>query len=74
MRIDTKYLPNIPEDQVHRIDHTVSAGIRSQAISLVSANEIKLPQDIEQLIPDRIERKKSGRGRARAHLAGERGY
>ena len=49
-------LPNIPEDYVHRIGRTGRAGAVGQAISLVSADEIKYLQDIEKLIKQRIER------------------
>lgn len=49
-------LPNVPEDYVHRIGRTGRAGASGQAISLVSADEIKLLQDIEKLIKLKIER------------------
>ncbi|MCX2781105.1 DEAD/DEAH box helicase [Microbulbifer thermotolerans] len=43
-------LPNVPEDYVHRIGRTGRAGARGQAVSLVSADEIKQLRDIERLI------------------------
>ncbi|WP_193162095.1 DEAD/DEAH box helicase [Microbulbifer hainanensis] len=49
-------LPNVPEDYVHRIGRTGRAGARGQAVSLVSADEIKQLQDIERLIKKPIPR------------------
>lgn len=49
-------LPNVPEDYVHRIGRTGRAGSNGQAISLVSADEIKQLQDIERLVKFHIER------------------
>ncbi|WP_226663755.1 DEAD/DEAH box helicase [Microbulbifer aggregans] len=49
-------LPNVPEDYVHRIGRTGRAGARGQAVSLVSADEIKQLRDIEKLINKQIER------------------
>jgi ATP-dependent RNA helicase RhlE len=49
-------LPNVPEDYVHRIGRTGRAGATGEAISIVSADEIKQLQDIEQLIGKHIER------------------
>ncbi len=49
-------LPNIPEDYVHRIGRTGRAGAEGQAISLVSADEIKQLLDIERLIKAKIQR------------------
>lgn len=49
-------LPNVPEDYVHRIGRTGRAGAVGQAISLVSADEIGLLQDIEKLIKERLKR------------------
>jgi ATP-dependent RNA helicase RhlE len=43
-------LPNVPEDYIHRIGRTGRAGLKGEAISLVSADEVKLLQDIENLI------------------------
>lgn len=43
-------LPNVPEDYIHRIGRTGRAGATGEAISLVSADEIKLLQAIENLI------------------------
>ncbi len=50
-------LPNVPEDYVHRIGRTGRAGKLGQAVSLVSADEIKQLVDIERLIKTVIERK-----------------
>ena len=50
-------LPNVPEDYVHRIGRTGRAGAQGQAISLVSADEIKQLTDIEKLIKQKLERK-----------------
>ena len=49
-------LPNVPEDYVHRIGRTGRAGAEGEAISLVSADEIKQLRDIERLIQDTLER------------------
>ncbi|WP_237057152.1 DEAD/DEAH box helicase [Microbulbifer sediminum] len=49
-------LPNVPEDYVHRIGRTGRAGARGQAVSLVSADEIKQLRDIERLIKKPIQR------------------
>jgi ATP-dependent RNA helicase RhlE len=43
-------LPNVPEDYIHRIGRTGRAGLKGEAVSLVSADEVKLLQDIENLI------------------------
>jgi len=43
-------LPNISEDYIHRIGRTGRAGSKGEAISLVSADEVELLQDIENLI------------------------
>ena len=43
-------LPNISEDYIHRIGRTGRAGSKGEAISLVSADEVDLLQDIENLI------------------------
>ncbi len=50
-------LPNVPEDYVHRIGRTGRAGLKGQAISLVSADEFKQLSDIERLIKQVLARK-----------------
>ena len=50
-------LPNVPEDYVHRIGRTGRAGATGQAVSLVSADEIKQLQDIERLTGELLERR-----------------
>ncbi|WP_084167664.1 DEAD/DEAH box helicase [Pelobacter seleniigenes] len=47
-------LPNVPEDYVHRIGRTGRAGRSGMAISLVSADEIKLQRDIEALLGGKL--------------------
>ena len=47
-------LPNVPEDYVHRIGRTGRAGRSGMAISLVSADEIKLQRDIESLLGGKL--------------------
>jgi ATP-dependent RNA helicase RhlE len=49
-------LPNVPEDYVHRIGRTGRAGNEGTAVSLVSPEEQKLLEDIEQLIKREIPR------------------
>lgn len=49
-------LPNVPEDYVHRIGRTGRAGSEGEAVSLVSADEIKQLADIERLIQKLIPR------------------
>ena len=49
-------LPNVPEDYVHRIGRTARAGSSGNAVSLVSADEIKQLSDIERLIKSKIPR------------------
>jgi ATP-dependent RNA helicase RhlE len=49
-------LPNIPEDYIHRIGRTGRAGANGQALSLVSADEIKQLQDIERVLKCKIKR------------------
>ncbi len=49
-------LPNVPEDYVHRIGRTGRAGSAGRAYSLVSADEIKQLNGIQQLIQKHIER------------------
>lgn len=50
-------LPNVPEDYVHRIGRTGRAGASGQAVSLVSADEVKQLSDIEKLIQQVLTRK-----------------
>jgi ATP-dependent RNA helicase RhlE len=49
-------LPNVPEDYVHRIGRTGRAGASGDAISLVSADELRLLADIEKVIGRRLDR------------------
>jgi len=49
-------LPNVSEDYVHRIGRTGRAGATGQAFSLVSADEIKQLNGIEQVIQRHITR------------------
>jgi ATP-dependent RNA helicase RhlE len=49
-------LPNVSEDYVHRIGRTGRAGSEGEAISLVSADEVKLLNDIENLIKQTLVR------------------
>ena len=49
-------LPHVSEDYVHRIGRTGRAGSDGEAVSLVSADEIKLLKDIEKLIKKLIPR------------------
>ena len=49
-------LPHVPEDYVHRIGRTGRAGSKGEAISLVSADEVKQLFDIERLIQNKLER------------------
>jgi ATP-dependent RNA helicase RhlE len=49
-------LPNVPEDYVHRIGRTGRAGASGHAYSLVSADEIKQLNGIEQVIQRHITR------------------
>jgi ATP-dependent RNA helicase RhlE len=49
-------LPNVPEDYIHRIGRTGRAGASGNAISLVTADEIKQLTDIERLMKRKIER------------------
>lgn len=51
-------LPNVPEDYVHRIGRTGRAGAEGQAVSLVSADEIKQLADIENLTQKLLTRKR----------------
>jgi ATP-dependent RNA helicase RhlE len=49
-------MPNVPEDYVHRVGRTGRAGATGRAYSLVSADEIKQLNDIQQLIQKHIPR------------------
>jgi ATP-dependent RNA helicase RhlE len=49
-------LPNVPEDYVHRIGRTGRAGAAGKAYSLVSADEIKQLNAIEQVIQRHLTR------------------
>lgn len=49
-------LPNVAEDYVHRIGRTARAGREGEAISLVSADEVKLLAGIENLIRQQLVR------------------
>jgi ATP-dependent RNA helicase RhlE len=49
-------LPNVPEDYVHRIGRTGRAGAAGRAYSLVSADEIRQLNAIEQLIQRHLTR------------------
>ena len=53
-------LPNVPEDYVHRIGRTGRAGSTGQAYSLVSADEIKQLNGIEQVIQRHLTREYIG--------------
>lgn len=50
-------LPHVSEDYVHRIGRTGRAGAEGYAVSLVSADEHKLLEDIEYVIQQHVERK-----------------
>ena len=50
-------LPDVPEDYVHRIGRTGRASATGQAVSLVSADELKQLSDIEHVIGELLERK-----------------
>ncbi len=49
-------LPNVAEDYVHRIGRTGRAGASGKAVSLVSADEIKLLDDVQHLIQQHLPR------------------
>jgi len=49
-------LPHVPEDYVHRVGRTGRAGAKGEAISLVSADEVKQLNDIECLIKQTLTR------------------
>lgn len=50
-------LPKVPADYLHRIGRTGRAGATGQAVSLVSADEIKQLMDIERLLHKLLPRK-----------------
>lgn len=50
-------LPSVPEDYVHRIGRTGRAGASGEAISLVSADEVKQLNAIEKVTKQLLERK-----------------
>lgn len=50
-------LPIVAEDYIHRIGRTGRAGLKGQAVSLVSADEFKQLTDIERLIKQLLTRK-----------------
>ncbi len=50
-------LPKVSENYIHRIGRTGRAGLEGEAISLVSADEVKLLSDIESLIHQTLVRK-----------------
>ncbi len=50
-------VPILPEDYVHRIGRTGRAGATGQAVSLVCSEEVKLLNDIENLIKKLLPRK-----------------
>ena len=62
--LDIKNLPQVvnfdvptgPKDYIHRIGRTGRGGEKGQAISLVSAEEIKLLNDIEKLLKYKLKR------------------
>jgi ATP-dependent RNA helicase RhlE len=49
-------LPHTPEDYVHRIGRTARAGLPGEAISLVSPEEMKYLEDIEQMLKRKLPR------------------
>ncbi len=51
-------LPKVPENYVHRIGRTGRAGLQGEAISLVSADEVKLLAAIESVIQQTLVRQK----------------
>jgi ATP-dependent RNA helicase RhlE len=50
-------LPYLPEDYIHRIGRTARAGQEGRAISLVSADEVKMLHAIEKLLKFSLPRK-----------------
>src|SRR4029078_6659826 len=53
-------LPMVPEDYVHRIGRTGRAGVDGDAVSLVCVDELKLLNDIERVLGNRIPREVVG--------------
>jgi len=49
-------LPHTPEDYVHRIGRTGRAGLPGEAIALVSPEEMKYLEDIEQMLKRKLPR------------------
>jgi len=49
-------LPKVSEDYIHRIGRTGRAGSEGEAISLVSADEVKILSDVENLIHQTLTR------------------
>lgn len=49
-------MPQVAEDYVHRIGRTGRAGLSGDAVSLISADEVKMLKDIERLIGNPIKR------------------
>jgi ATP-dependent RNA helicase DDX49/DBP8 len=43
-------IPNVPKEYVHRVGRTARAGRGGVAVTLVTPNDIKLVQAIEELI------------------------
>jgi ATP-dependent RNA helicase RhlE len=48
-------LPLVAEDYIHRVGRTGRAGRSGRAVSLVSASDSRLLQDIQRLLPARLE-------------------
>jgi ATP-dependent RNA helicase RhlE len=48
-------LPNVPEDYVHRIGRTGRAGVKGEALSLVSSDEVAYMRAIEKLLGRQLE-------------------
>ncbi|MBU2873043.1 DEAD/DEAH box helicase [Marinobacter salexigens] len=62
-------LPNVPEDYVHRIGRTGRAGESGHALSLVSADELKMLVGIEKLIKKQLPRKEMEGFEPKNHVA-----
>ncbi|HTN33190.1 MAG TPA: DEAD/DEAH box helicase [Marinobacter sp.] len=62
-------LPNVPEDYVHRIGRTGRAGESGHALSLVSADELKMLVGIEKLIKKQLPRKEVEGFEPKNHVA-----